>query len=115
VSKQRAKGTAWETELLPRLRAIYGPDIHRAPLRGIHDNGDYVGTPFLHEAKNQQMPHFLQWAREARGKAGAGEWVVIYKGDSRTMDGKPLVLMDLALYEQLAKAWFDAQFVKTDG
>lgn len=92
MSKARAKGTGWEVELLPRLRAVFGPQVERAPLKGIQDKGDFTGVPFLIEAKKTDVPHFLQWAKTAAKKAD--RWAVLWSGDRRRGDG-PFVLISL--------------------
>jgi hypothetical protein len=102
MSKARAKGTRWETELLAPLRRLYGPQVERAPLKGTQDKGDFVGVPFQHEAKNTQKPLFLQWARTAYKKST--HWVILWSGDRRTVDGGPFVLMPLQTYYALVEA-----------
>lgn len=105
MSKARQKGTAWETELLPRLRALWGPLVERAPLRGIADDGDFTNTPFLVEAKNTQKPLLQAWCRIAERKRPNGDWCVIWKGDRRVKTGNgPYVFMPLELFEQLVEA-----------
>jgi hypothetical protein len=97
----RAKGTKWETALLPRLRALFGEQVERAPLKGVHDHGDFLGVPFLHEAKSTQKPLFQAWARICEVKAGKA-WCVLWKGDGRAKTGNgPYVLMPIELYERL--------------
>lgn len=98
ANPSRAKGTRWEVTLLVLLREVFGPDVHRAPLRGIQDAGDYVGTPLLVEAKSTKAPHFLEWARTAARKAGS--WVVVWHGDRRKGEG-PFVLMSLEYWLEL--------------
>lgn len=93
MSKARAKGTKWESELVPILRGLYGPQVDRAPLKGAADRGDFVGVPFQHEAKNTQKPLFLQWARTAAKKTH--HWAILWSGDRRTADGGPYVLMPM--------------------
>jgi hypothetical protein len=102
LSKARAKGTKWETELLTPLRRLFGEQVDRAPLKGTLDKGDFVGVPMQHEAKNTQKPLFLQWARVAYRKSQ--HWVILWSGDRRTTDGGPYVLMPLQTYYQLVEA-----------
>jgi hypothetical protein len=98
----RKKGTSWETQLVPRLQAMFGEQVQRAPLRGIHDHGDFVGVPWLHEAKSTAKPLFQAWARVAEAKAKGEPWVIIWKGDQRVRTGNgPYVLMPLGTYEAL--------------
>ena len=99
MSKARAKGTVGENFFLPRLRQLFGAQVERAPLKGTADYGDYVGVPWLHEAKNTQKPLFQKWARICEAKAGA-DWVLLWKGDLRKNEG-PYVLMPLEKYENL--------------
>ena len=122
MSKARAKGTAGENFFLEHLRALFGEQVERAPLKGIDDYGDYVNVPWLHEAKNTKKPLFQKWARiceekvlrreKAEGRAGLGrslgwDWVILWKGDLRKQEG-PYVLMPLKKYEQLVNegAWY---------
>jgi hypothetical protein len=103
MSKARAKGTVGENFFLARLRLLFGPQVERAPLKGIQDRGDYTGVPWLHEAKNTAKPLFQAWARICTVKAG-NAWVLLWKGDMRKPDGQPLVLMPLPMYEALVIA-----------
>jgi hypothetical protein len=79
----RAKGTAFEVEVLDHLRAIFGPTVERAPLKGVYDKGDYLNVPFLIDAKKTERPLFLEWARQARRKADGSYWAYIYADDRR--------------------------------
>lgn len=99
MSKARAKGTRGENYFLERLRLLFGPQVERAPLKGVQDRGDFVNVPWLHEAKNTTKPLFLEWARKCTTKAG-NNWVILWKGDLRKNEG-PYVLMPLDKYEEL--------------
>lgn len=99
MSKSRSKGTTGENFFLGRLRALFGDQVERAPLKGTLDMGDYTGVPWLHEAKNTAKPLFQLWARKCQDKAI--HWVILWKGDLRTKDGGPYVLMPLHTYESL--------------
>jgi hypothetical protein len=96
MSKQRTKGTAGENFFLSHLRVLFGAAVDRAPLKGVHDYGDFVNVPWLHEAKNTIKPLFLQWAKICEKKAGQ-HWVLMWKGDLRKGEG-PYVLMPLSMY-----------------
>lgn len=106
MSKSRAKGTAWETELLVHLRDTFGPDVHRAPLRGTQDAGDFVGTPVLVEAKSTKVTKFLEWARVAAAALKfhptASSYVIVWHGDRRRGEG-PYALMPLAYWLELER------------
>jgi hypothetical protein len=102
MSAQRQKGTGWESELLPLLRAVFGQQVERAPLKGIDDKGDFVGVPWQHEAKKSDAPHFLQWAKIAQKKT-PDRWAILWSGDRRKGDG-PFVMLPLGHYLELAVA-----------
>jgi len=104
MSRSRKKGTVGENFFLDTLRRLFGPQVERAPLKGTLDAGDYVGVPWLHEAKNTDRPLFQQWARTCEAKAG-WNWVLLWKGDLRSPSGNgPYVLMPLAKYVELVEA-----------
>lgn len=94
MSKQRAKGTAWESELLPLLRKVFGPRVERNPLKGSADDGDFAGCGVLVEAKKTDVPHFLAWAKAAQKKRPDGDWRIVWSGDRRKGDG-PFVMLPL--------------------
>jgi hypothetical protein len=98
MSKARAKGTSWEVELLPLLREVFGPHVERAPLKGIQDKGDFVGVPWLHEAKKTDQPRFLLWAKTNAKKSP--RWAILWSGDRRRGDG-PFVMLPLDQYLDL--------------
>lgn len=103
MSKARSKGTSWESELLPLLRETFGPQVERAPLRGINDLGDFTGLPgdLILEAKKTDVPHYLQWAKICNKKAK--RWAILWSGDRRRGDG-PFVMLPLDHYLELAYA-----------
>jgi len=102
-SKARAKGTKTEVEFLPLLRDLFGEHVNRAPLQGFNDRGDYVGVPWLHEAKAHLIPKFQEWARICEKKAG-NRWVIMWHGDRRKGAGHgPYVMMPLDQYERLVR------------
>lgn len=107
MSTARAKGTSWEVELLPQLRALFGDQVERAPLKGVNDHGDFTGTPYLVEAKNTEVPHFVEWARTARKKArDKSRWVILWSGGDRrkaTSIG-PSALVPLSFFRELIAA-----------
>jgi hypothetical protein len=102
ANPSKQKGTKWETELLDRLRGVFGPTVERSSLSGINDYGDYVNVPHLIEAKSTMRPMFQQWARTCEKKAGKA-WAIIWHGDRRVQTGSgPYVVMPLELWEVLA-------------
>lgn len=106
MSKQRAKGTRWETELLTELANIF-PHVERAPLKGANDQGDFLNVnDWLLEAKNHKTPKFLAWADTCRTKTDTNHkpWAVLWHGDRRTRQGRPLALLDLDTFLELLEA-----------
>lgn len=97
----RQKGTKYETALLPDLRNAFGDQVERAPLKGQGDKGDFTGVPFPCEAKNTNVPHFVEWARTTAGKCAPdgplapARWIVLWSGGDARKKGYPgeLVLM----------------------
>lgn len=104
ANPSRAKGTKWEVELVPILRDLFGDHVHRSPLTGTQDYGDFVNTPWLIEAKNTHAPRFLEWCATAARKTGGLAWAVIWKGDRRKGLG-PYVTVPLEHYVELCRAW----------
>ena len=117
MSRARAKGTQGENYFLPILRDLFYPGITdggvtdtKHPLQRLDNaargergvDGDYTGVPFLHEAKHTDKPSLTAWVRTARKKAGTN-WVLLWKGDMRTLDGQPIVVMPLEKYLELMK------------
>lgn len=101
MSQARQKGTAGENFFLAGLRRVFGSHVERAPLKGVHDDGDYIGVPWQHEAKSTKKPLFQAWARKAHAKSTP--WVILWKGDQRRNDpGEgPLAVMPYRLYLEL--------------
>jgi len=107
MSKARARGTRGENYFLSRFVLDIWPLADRAPLKGINDGGDYVGVPLVVEAKDQASPRFLLWARQARSKAvrRGTPWILLYKGDARTGDGCPVMMVDADFGKELIYLW----------
>ncbi len=83
MSKQRAKGTAFETALLPWLRQLW-PPVRRTGSAAYGD-GDFAETyPYLIEAKNHNhidLAGFMDQAQTAaRGKCLAPVLIVKRRG-----------------------------------
>jgi hypothetical protein len=84
VSRNKAKGTAFETLILEPAKAYY-PDAIRAPLQGVNDVGD-LWLPgerrFVVEAKHHAALNLAGWAAEAEAEArnkGVPFWVIAHK------------------------------------
>ena len=69
MSKQRAKGTKWESAICAHL-ADEGIPHQRQPLRGVNDRGDiHVAGIAVVEAKNQSRHSLGEWLDEATAEA----------------------------------------------
>ncbi len=98
MSRQRAKGTRWESAICAFL-ADQGIPHQRQPAHGINDKGDiHAAGIAVIEAKNQSRHSFAEWLDEAeaeaanagrdvgvtwvhrRGKASPGEGYVVMSG-----------------------------------
>ncbi len=96
--------------MLARLRDVFGPDVHRAPLRGVHDAGDFVGTPMVVEAKSTSSPRLTEWAKTcvkaARFHRDALDrpvpWVIVWHGDRVQCEG-PVAVMTVDYWLDLER------------
>lgn len=117
MSRQKQKGTAFETRVLDYLRDRIGdPEgmIHREALHGNADEGDikglYIGMKSLVlECKNHKQNRLADWMEQARqetANAGADYGMVVFhrpgRGGKRM--GDQYVLMDLDTLARLAGA-----------
>jgi hypothetical protein len=93
VSKQRAKGTAWETAIVKALRDNGFPYAERRALHGTYDLGDITGIPgVVIEAKNAARHEIASWLDEAEtekanAKADVGAVWFKRKGKASAEDG----------------------------
>jgi hypothetical protein len=84
VSRNKDKGTAFETLLLEPAAAYYD-HVSRRPLAGAKDVGDLLLVPerrFVVEAKHHAALNLAGWAREAEveaDNAGVPFWVIAHK------------------------------------
>lgn len=75
MSKQRSKGTAWETAIVTYLHSLGLTTARRVTLTGANDQGDVhigaVGEPLsVIEAKNEQRMAVAEYVDEANREAG---------------------------------------------
>ena len=93
MSKERAKGTAFETAIVRCLRSA-GYNAHRNPLHGADDIGDIGGVSLnghdvAIECKNERDYHVSEWLREAADEmhnAGADAKIVVFHQRGRGFD-----------------------------
>ena len=83
MSRSKAKGTRFETEIVGYLQESGFPGAERRALAGTADRGDIMGVPdWALEAKCRDKLDLGSWAGEAETEArncGAKYWVVIHK------------------------------------
>lgn len=117
MSRQKQKGTAFETQVLDYLRDRIGdPEgmIHREAQHGNADEGDIKGLfiglkSLVLECKNQNRFDLATWigqAHDEKVNAGADYGMVVFhrpgKGDKQM--GDQYVLMDLDTLARIAGA-----------
>lgn len=108
MSKERSKGTAFETAVVRCLRSAGYDSAHRNALHGSDDVGDISGvtlngTEVIFECKNEKNYHISDWLSQALREsltAGADAGIVVFhrRGvgfDSITGTLKQPVLMTL--------------------
>lgn len=103
MSRQKQKGTAFETLMVTWLRGRLGDArIERMPLTGRHDRGDIAGVrtvlgeKVVIEAKNHAKYDIAGWIAEAeveRGNADAAVGVVVFKRRGKGHARDQLVVM----------------------
>lgn len=107
MSKSKAKGTSWETEIVNYLNNTYWPHAERRTLSGIHDKGDINMHPdVVVEAKNHGTLKFSQWISEAekeRLNAGASIGVVWAKRRGKASASDAYVVMTGEQFIELLK------------
>jgi hypothetical protein len=113
VSKQRARGTAWESAICRFLAPVF-PSVERRALNGSKDRGDIAGLPQLVvEAKHVARLDLSGWLDEAeteRDNDGARYGVVWLKRRGFTDPGRAYVLMS---GDDFRRLYADAQGVET--
>jgi hypothetical protein len=83
MSKNKSKGTAFETLIVDYLKQFY-PNCERRALQGALDKGDITGVDnrLIFECKSHNTLNFSGWLKEAeveRVNAGAEVGVVVAK------------------------------------
>src|SRR5690554_1928067 len=67
MSKAKAKGTKWESDIVAYLRDNGFPHVERRSLNGVNDRGDITGIPgVVIEAKAQARYSFAEWLDEVK-------------------------------------------------
>lgn len=96
MSKQRAKGTAFETFIVRYLQQWW-PHAERRALHGTNDKGDITGTPgIVWELKNHKQLRLSEWLTETENervnaRAKVGVLVVKRRGNNKPEDQYAIV------------------------
>ena len=107
VNRSKAKGTSFESSLLPLLRE-YFPGAERRALSGAKDKGDFIlpGANYALEAKNQKGTMLGPWHKEAKVEAenlGVAFGVVVHKRHGMTDPAEQWVCLTLRDFLELTK------------
>lgn len=109
MSRERARGTAWESAIVAFLQSAGFGYAERRALSGARDKGDITGLPgVVIEAKNESRTDLSGWLNEAhteRGNAGADIGVVWFKRRGKASAADGYVLMDGATFAALLYEW----------
>lgn len=106
MSRQRTKGTRYETHLLTLLRRIW-PQARRAGTTlGGNDQGDFLNCgPWLIEAKHRATLAIPEWVRTADRKAGPlRPWLILTRTDKRSFPFDLAVMQATVALELIQKA-----------
>ena len=101
MSKQRSKGTQFESYLIPTyLRQIW-PDAARRALQGVNDFGDFINVgEWLIEAKKHNSWRVFEWIRKCMSKTD-GSWMILAATDKRSGIPDMAILPAKTLFELL--------------
>lgn len=106
MSKNKAKGTAWERRIVDYLIANNFPYAERRALEGMNDRGDVAGVPgVVIEAKNAKAMDLAGWMDEAikeKANAGVDIGVVCFPRRSHATS-RAYVLMELEQFVEMIK------------
>lgn len=100
MSKSKARGTAWESEIVKFLRACGWPHVERRSLNGANDRGDITGIPGVvveakaHAQYSGKLAGWLVEAETERLNDGSEVGVVWFKRRGKATAGDGFVLMD---------------------
>lgn len=107
MSRQRQKGTAFETLIVDYLRDHGFPYAERRALHGTNDKGDITGTgPLVWECKNHKTLALSEWMRETeieRDNATADVGVLVVKRRGYGQAADQYAVLPLAVLVALLK------------
>lgn len=119
MSKQRKKGTAFETAVAEYLRLATAQDVRRRPLSGAKDGGDLCGLKVngeecVVECKNHRTYEVADWLKQAENEAAnamCDYGVVVFHRKGVGLDmlkmGDQCVLMTLDTFARMVKGGND--------
>lgn len=106
MSRSKAKGTSFESSVLPAIKGKR-PEAERRALQGANDKGDF-NIPgekrFILEAKNHKEMKLAEWLREAEAEAqnaGVPHGVVVHKRRGKTDPREQYVTLKLGSFLDL--------------
>lgn len=106
MSRSKAKGTSFETSLVPEINKFY-PGTERRAQQGANDKGDFNipgAHDFIIEAKNVKTMSLGAWVEEAKVEAknaGVRYGVVAHKRRGVTDPARQFVTMELGAFLEL--------------
>jgi hypothetical protein len=102
MSVSRAKGTRYEVEVRDYLQQ-YFPQIERAPFSS--PLGDFLGIPFVLEAKNQKATTLSTWVdqSERSGERARPPYAIVHKRPRKNI-AKSYVTLPLDQLVPVARA-----------
>lgn len=107
MSRQRAKGTAFETAVCSVL-APWFPYCERRALRGANDGGDIAGLPIPIEVKNTKTIDLAGACTEAETAAqrlGVAGWAAVIKRPRRGDPREAYAVVPLWFFAELLHVW----------
>lgn len=104
MSKTRAKGTAFETEVVNYLKANGFDEAERNPLNS--PLGDIGKIPIVAECKNHKTMTLSEWMKQAEvsGTKAGKMWAVVHKRRGKNVS-KTWVTMELDQFVEMLKAF----------
>lgn len=129
MSRQKAKGTAFETAVARYLRwALDDERIERRTLQGVNDRGDIAGVRFaggsvVLECKNTKQANLSQHLKEAKTEAANDDttmWALVQKRhgvgiSDREHVGQQLVVMELETFARFLNHGLELGADEVDG
>ena len=108
MSRNKQKGTAFETQIVRYLAEHGFPHAERRALAGVNDLGDITGTPgIVWECKNQKTMNLAGWLDETMietANANADYGILVAKRRGKGNPAEQYAIMPLGMIVELLKA-----------